>query len=120
MVIFREANRYCLMSELEKVGAMLESLTKGEKAQVLQWVANELGESFPGIDLTPGVMGGAACIVRTRIPVWLLVQARNMGATDIDLLKAYPQLRAEDLSNAWAYYRAHRGEIDQEIAENDE
>lgn len=53
--------------------------------------------------------------VRTRIPVWLLVQARRLGATEADLLRAYPTLRAEDLANAWAYYRAHREEIEEQI-----
>ena len=107
------------MSELEKVEAMIAGLSRGEKAQLLQWVANDLGESFPGIDSKPGVMGGAASIVRTRIPVWVLVQAHKMGASEIDLLKAYPYLRAEDLANAWAYYRSHRREIDDLIAANE-
>ncbi|MCB9288018.1 MAG: DUF433 domain-containing protein [Lewinellaceae bacterium] len=108
------------MSELEKVEAMIAGLPRGEKAQLLQWVANDLGESFPGIDSKPGVMGGAASIVRTRIPVWVLVQAHKMGASEIDLLKAYPHLRAEDLANAWAYYRSHRKEVDELIEANEQ
>jgi uncharacterized protein (DUF433 family) len=35
------------------------------------------------------------------------------------LLSSYPSLRAEDLSNAWAYVRNHRDEIEREIAENE-
>jgi uncharacterized protein (DUF433 family) len=35
------------------------------------------------------------------------------------LLRAYPTLRAEDLANAWAYYRSHRDEIEQQIVENE-
>ncbi|MEK7255286.1 MAG: DUF433 domain-containing protein, partial [Bacteroidota bacterium] len=58
-------------------------------------------------------------IVRTRIPVWLLVEARQAGATESDLLKSFPSLRAEDLINAWAYYRANKHEIDEEIIENE-
>ena len=65
------------------------------------------------------VCGGEACLVRTRIPVWLLVQARRLGSSESDLLRAYPTLRAEDLSNAWAYARAHPGEIDRQIQENE-
>jgi uncharacterized protein (DUF433 family) len=57
--------------------------------------------------------------VRTRIPVWVLVQARQLGASEADLLRDYPTLRAEDLANAWAYARAHREEIKQQIAENE-
>jgi uncharacterized protein (DUF433 family) len=67
----------------------------------------------------PDVCGGEPCIVRTRIPVWLLVQARHLGSSDADLLRAYPTLRAEDLANAWAYSRAHTDEIEQQIRENE-
>ena len=59
------------------------------------------------------------CIVRTRIPVWLLEQARRLGAAEADLLRSYPSLRAEDLVNAWAFVRAHREEIERQIAENE-
>ena len=72
-----------------------------------------------GIESTPGVCGGAACVVRTRIPVWLLENARRLGTPEAELLRAYPQLRAEDLANAWAYVRSHRDEIDGEIRENE-
>jgi len=73
----------------------------------------------PGVDSTPGVCGGEACIVRTRIPVWVLEQSRRLGASEDELLRAYPTLRAEDLANAWAYVRSHRAEIDGEIQENE-
>lgn len=79
-----------------------------------------MDEGFPGIESIPGVSGGEACIAGTRIPVWLLVQARKLGTTEAELLRAYPTLRAEDLSNAWAYYRAYRDEIDRQIRENEE
>jgi uncharacterized protein (DUF433 family) len=49
----------------------------------------------------------------------MLEQLRRLGASDADILRAYPTLRAEDLANAWAYVRAHRGQIDQEIADNE-
>ena len=67
----------------------------------------------------PGVCGGEPCIVRTRIPVWVLEQARRLGATEAVVLQSYPTLRAEDLTNAWAYVRAHREEIERQIAENE-
>src|SRR3712207_6303263 len=94
-------------------------MTPAEKAQVLQWIVRDLGDTFPGIDSTPGVADGEPCIVRTRIPVWVLVQARRLGTSEADLLRAYPTLRAEDLANAWAYYRVHRDEIEQQIRENE-
>ncbi len=71
------------------------------------------------IDSSPNVAGGEPCIVRTRIPIWVLVQARKLGARKSDLLRMYPGLRAEDLVNAWAYYRLHRDEIEQQIIKNE-
>ncbi|MBV9787547.1 MAG: DUF433 domain-containing protein [Chloroflexi bacterium] len=94
-------------------------MTPAEKAQVLQWVVRDLGNAFPGIDSEVDISGGEARIVRTRIPVWLLVQARQLGSSEADLLRSYPSLRAEDLANAWAYARAHRDEIMQYIHENE-
>lgn len=80
----------------------------------------DLDESFPGIESAPGVCGGAARIVGTRIPVWGLVEAKRLGTSEADLLRWYPTLRAEDLANAWAYFRAHREEIEQQIRQNEE
>jgi uncharacterized protein (DUF433 family) len=72
-----------------------------------------------GIESIPSVCGGEPCIVRTRIPVWVLVQARRLGTSEADLLRAYPTLRAEDLVNAWAYLRTHKDEIEGQIRENE-
>jgi uncharacterized protein (DUF433 family) len=105
------------LADLEK---QLVTLTRAEKAQLLQWVARDLGDAFPGIESRPGVCGGEPCIVRTRIPVWVLEKSRRLGISEADLLRSYPTLRAEDLANAWAYVRAHRAEIDLQILENEE
>jgi uncharacterized protein (DUF433 family) len=82
-------------------------------------VVQQLGDSFPGVDSRPEVCGGEPCIVRTRIPVWVLGQARRLGASEQALLAAYPTLRAEDLVNAWAYVRSHAAEISAQIAGNE-
>lgn len=100
---------------LDVIERALADLTPGEKATLLQKVAHSLGGAVPGIDLTPDVCGGDACVARTRVPVWVLVQARRLGATEAELLEAYPSLRAEDLVNAWAYARLHPAEIDEQI-----
>lgn len=107
------------MSAIEETVKLLASLTRAEKAQLLQWVVQDLGDAFPGVESSPGICGGEPCIVRTRIPVWILVQARRLGTSEADLLQAYPALRAEDLANAWAYYRSHREEIEQQIQLNE-
>ena len=108
------------MKKTEEVKEILSTLTRAEKAELLQWVVQDLGDAFPGIERTSGVCGGEPCIVRTRIPVWLLEQAKRLGASDAELLRSYPTLRAADLVNAWAYVRSHRNEIDQQILENEE
>jgi uncharacterized protein (DUF433 family) len=82
-------------------------------------VVRELSDAFPGIDSRPEVCGGEPCIIRTRIPVWRLEQARRLGATEQGLLAAYPSLRAEDRVNAWAYARSHAAEIEEQIRENE-
>jgi len=105
---------------LEQVGEMIGRLSRPEKAQILQWVVSDLGDAFPGVESRPGICGGEPCMVRTRIPVWTLVQARRLGASEADLLRAYPVLNAGDLAEAWAYYRAHREDIDQQVAANEE
>lgn len=107
------------MSTLEAAEELLSKLTRAEKAQLLSWTARDLSDAFPGIESRPGVCGGEACIVRTRIPVWLLEQARRLGISEADLLRSYPALRAEDLANAWAYVRSRREEIDRQIEENE-
>jgi uncharacterized protein (DUF433 family) len=108
------------MSTLDEAERLLSHMSRAEKAQVLQWVARDLGDVFPGIESTPGVCGGEPCVVRTRIPVWVLARARELGTSEADLLAAYPTLRAEDLANAWAYWRAHKEEIEEQVRQNEE
>jgi uncharacterized protein (DUF433 family) len=107
------------MSALETVEQLLGKLNRAEKAQVLQWAARDLGDAFPGIESRPDVCGGEHCVVRTRIPVWVLEQARRLGTSEADLLRAYPTLPAEDLANSWAYVRSHRDEISHQIEANE-
>lgn len=76
-----------------------------------------MSDAFPGIESRPGVCGGELCIVRTRIPVWVLEQGRRLGVSEAELLHFYPTLRAEDLAKAWAYARSHREEISRQSVE---
>lgn len=107
------------MTLLQQAEQLVTKMNRAEKAQLLEWVARDIGDAFPGIDSVAGVCGGEACIVRTRIPVWLLVRARQCGTNEAELLRCYPALRAEDIVEAWAYYRSHKDEIDRQIAENE-
>jgi uncharacterized protein (DUF433 family) len=71
------------------------------------------------IEKTPGVIGGDACIRRTRIPVWELVEYRQLGASTSKILEAYPQLTELDLQAAWDYHRSFPDEIAAAIAANE-
>ena len=107
------------MNVLQDIEKLLVAMSPPEKAQLLQRIVDDLGNAFPGVDSRPEVCGGVPCIVRTRIPVWIVVQARLLGTSDADLLRSYPSLRAEDVANAWAYYGTHHDEILRQIHENE-
>jgi len=107
------------MTVLEQAIDLIGRLTRGEKVRLVRDIVSQLDDSFPGIDTQAGVCGGEPCIVRTRIPVWLLVQTRRLGVSEADILRAYPTLRAQDLVEAWAYWHAHPAEIEQQIQANE-
>ena len=107
------------MTTLKDAESLLSEMTRAEKAQLLQWVVRDLGDAFPGIESDAAVCGGEASVVRTRIPVWMLVNARRLGVSEAKLLESYPSLHAQDLASAWAYYRVHRDEIERDIRENE-
>ncbi|MCX6044938.1 MAG: DUF433 domain-containing protein [Chloroflexi bacterium] len=107
------------MTTLQKAEALLSDMTRAEKVRLVERIVRELSGAFPGIESTPGVAGGDPCIADSRIPVWALVQYRKLGASEADLLRMYPTLHAEDLTNAWAYYSSYPNEIDQQIQANE-
>jgi uncharacterized protein (DUF433 family) len=72
------------------------------------------------ISKKPDRCGGDACVRETRIPVWVLVNYRRLGASDANILGAYPALAPADLEAAWAYAAANGEEMDQAIRENEE
>jgi uncharacterized protein (DUF433 family) len=51
--------------------------------------------------------------------VWLLERARQLGASEAQLLRDHPTLTAQDLVNAWAYFRSNRDEIESAIVANE-
>ncbi len=58
------------------------------------------------IEVNPKVMLGKPVVGGTRIPVELVVRNLVEGATEADLLDAYPQLTQEDIRAAVAYAAA--------------
>ncbi|CUS02980.2 conserved protein of unknown function [Candidatus Promineifilum breve] len=55
------------------------------------------------IEINPAVMMGKPVIRDTRITVELIVRKLSEGATEADLLDAYPRLVVEDIRAALAY-----------------
>jgi uncharacterized protein (DUF433 family) len=105
---------------LREIESQLLALSAAEKVQAIQLLLQSISNTWPGIEKTAGVCSGDARIANTRIPVRVLVQARNLGNSEADLLQNYPTLSASDLANAWRYAAAHSAEIDQVIQENEE
>jgi len=55
------------------------------------------------IEINPEVMLGKPVIRGTRIPVELIVRKLSEGATEADLLDAYPRLTEADIKAALAF-----------------
>jgi uncharacterized protein (DUF433 family) len=75
-------------------------------AVVSLWQSNR-GEDImalpEGIEINPKVMLGKPVIRGTRIPVELILRKLGEGATEEDLLDAYPNLKREDIRAAMTY-----------------
>ena len=97
----------------------LALLSKAERAQLLQRFALDFANVSPGVEKIAGVAGDAACIVRTRIPIWTLESYRRQEWSEARILSNFPSLRAADLVNAWAYADANKAEIDRAIETNE-
>ena len=104
---------------LHDLETQLLALSLTEKAEAIQLLLKSIRQSWAGIEKTPDVCGGDARIANTRIPVWVLVQARNLGNSEAELLENYPSLTATDLTNAWTYAAAYPEEMAQAIQANE-
>jgi uncharacterized protein (DUF433 family) len=100
--------------------SQLLSLTPAQKAEIIQLLSQSLANTWQGINKTPGVMGGDACIRETRIPIWLLVSYRRSGLSEAKILDNYPTLSASDLTNAWSYAEVYTNEIEVAIQKHHE
>jgi uncharacterized protein (DUF433 family) len=105
---------------LKELEPQLLALSDDDKAKVVQLLTQRNVPLGRGIEKTPQVCGGSACIADTRITVWGLVEAKQIGYTEADLLISYPSLSATDLANAWVYAAAFPQEIELEIKENND
>jgi uncharacterized protein (DUF433 family) len=105
---------------LTELRGELLSLSPVEKAEAIELLATSLNHNWRKITKQIDVCGGSACVAGTRIPVWVLANARNLGISESVLLDDYPTLTATDLANAWVYADVYAQEIAGEISENQE
>jgi uncharacterized protein (DUF433 family) len=103
---------------LKELEPQLLALSDAEKIQVVRLLLPSESRAFRGIEKTPGVCGGSACVAGTRVTVWGLVEARRSGYSEADLLTSYRSITANDLVNAWRYAEDHAIEIEAEIEDN--
>jgi uncharacterized protein (DUF433 family) len=66
-------------------------------------IAQKTKQSALMIESRPGVCGGAMCVAGTRIPVWMLLEARDAGASNEQLLEMFPTLKKSHLVAAWEF-----------------
>ena len=55
------------------------------------------------IEINPQIMLGKPVVRGTRIPVELILRKLSEGATELDLLDAYPRLSREDIQASIRY-----------------
>jgi uncharacterized protein (DUF433 family) len=58
---------------------------------------------FERITVNPEQMGGVACIRGLRIPVATIVGMVAEGMSEAEILRAYPDLKKEDIREALRY-----------------
>ena len=95
---------------VESLAQVIESLAPDEYALLQEKLKSR------AIQKTIGVCGGHARIRNTRIPVWTIVSLQQQGADTPELLRNFPSLTIDDLSNARFYYTTHQEEIDRAIS----
>ncbi len=95
---------------VESLAQVIESLAPDEYALLQEKLKSR------AIQKTIGVCGGQARIRNTRIPVWTIISFQQQGADTTELLRNFPSLTTDDLSNMQFYYTTHQEEIDRAIA----
>jgi uncharacterized protein (DUF433 family) len=114
------------MSQVAEVIDQIGKLDPVDREQVYSQLAAQFpkpatpSDGHSNIVRTPGVCGGVARIIRTRIPIWTLERMRQFSVSESEILRSYPTLRAVDLVQAWSYADGHRDEIEAQIRENEE
>jgi uncharacterized protein (DUF433 family) len=75
---------------------------------------------YPHIVKETGYCGGKAAIDNTRVRVNNVAWLAKQGLTPQQILEHYPDLTLAQVHAALAYYYDHRGEIEAELAAEDQ
>lgn len=59
----------------------------------------------PIVTSTIGVCGGAPCIRGTRIPIRIIIQFRDRGMSDDQIIEQFPSLSRKQLAAVWELER---------------
>ncbi len=87
--------------------------SKKHAAKVESFITDILSEM--GVSRNPDICDGATCVINTQIPIWVLVDARDViGFDDEDILLQFPSLSATELANAWEYASEYTRDIKRE------
>ena len=99
---------------------IFESLSKRTRyglASITEVILYEIG--FNDRELVKEISKVIGC-EHSEVKIKVIDRIKFNRVDIVKVLKSYPSLRAEDLVSAWAYYRAHRDEIEQQIRENED
>ena len=64
------------------------------------------GKRYASVTIDPSVMGGAPCIVGTRIPVYMILDAIEETGDLNAALKSYPRLTLDQIRDAVGFAKA--------------
>jgi uncharacterized protein (DUF433 family) len=114
---------------LKDLESQLLALTYAEKERVIQLLTHSLTIDSPAeracrersaVAKPVQIGAGEARIGDPQIAIWELVNAKELGCSDADLVQIYPQLTALDLVTAWEYAEANAAEISRTLQELEE
>jgi len=76
--------------------------------------------TFAHITRNPAILSGEPVVAGTRVPVRAIVLTHRYAPDSEYIYAAYPFVARVDIDEALAYYDAHRDEIDEYIAANED
>ena len=75
---------------------------------------------YRNVEKVPDRCGGRAGVAGTRVRVGTILWCYRQGMTIEEIVQEYPHIRPADVHDALAYAYDHAGEIESDIAADDE